>query len=340
MHIFVTGVAGFLGSHIAERFLADGHEVSGVDNLIGGYRDNVPAGVNFWQRDLADLGELNFALEGERKVDVIYHAACTPYEGLSVFSPSLVCQNTYQISVNVMSAAIKNSVKRVVMCSSMARYGRGNEYFHPPFHEEQPLFPQDPYGIAKVAAEQTMTCLARAHGVELVIAVPHNIVGPRQKYDDPYRNVASIFVNRMLQGKQPIVYGDGKQVRCLSDVDDVLQALTQVATHPHAAGHVFNIGPDDHPAQIIEIAEMIAGKLNFKFDPIFMDDRPCEVKHATCSSAKIRDWFGYQTKHTLSDALDRLIGYIQTRGALPFTYHLPIEFVTDKTPRTWSERLM
>lgn len=343
MHIFVTGVAGFLGSHIAERFLADGHDVSGIDNLVGGYIDNVPcphdrSGVKLTIADISDLDKL---VEITRGVDVIYHAACTPYEGLSVFSPSLVCQNTYQISVNIMSAAIKNGVKRVVMCSSMARYGNGhNHSYGPPFREEYPTGPRDPYGIAKVAAEETLRNLAETHGIELVIAVPHNIIGPRQKYDDPYRNVASIFVNRMLQGKQPIIYGDGKQVRCLSDVDDVLSCLTRLAVDPRANGHVFNVGPDEHPARIVDIAELIAFKLGVKFAPIFMADRPCEVKHATCSSDKIREWYGYRTQRTLSVALDRLIAYIEGRGARPFTYHLPIEYVTAKTPRTWSERLM
>lgn len=219
MKIFITGVAGFLGSHIADAMISEGHEVIGCDNLIGGYLDNVPDEVDFYQVDCRYLNTMNKLMKG---VDIVYHTACTAYEGLSVFSPELICQNTYQITASVASAAVSQGVKRFVYCSSMARYGTQEKVS---FTEDMIPKPQDPYGISKLAAEDLLRCLADVHKIELVIAVPHNIIGPRQKYDDPYRNVASIMINLMLQNRQPIIYGDGEQKRCFSFVQDDVECL-------------------------------------------------------------------------------------------------------------------
>ena len=207
MKIFITGVAGFLGSHLADTFLAKGHQVVGCDNLIGGYLDNVPAKVEFHQYDCTFF---NSMVKIMKDVDVVYHTAATAYEGLSVFSPHVVTKNIVDASVSVMTAAIVNKVKRFVLCSSMARYGTNAV----PFREDMVPQPQDPYGIGKYSTELFLKNLCEIHGMEYVIAVPHNIIGPRQKYDDPYRNVASIMINMMLQGRQPIIYGDGNQKRC------------------------------------------------------------------------------------------------------------------------------
>jgi len=236
--VFVTGVAGFLGGHLAERFLQQGHRVAGCDNLLGGYRDNVPEGAEFHQTDCLDLERLTAAMKG---ADTVYHCAATAYEGLSVFSPFIVTQNIVDASVATFTAAIRNRVRRIVFCSSMARYGT-NEV---PFREEMPPRPQDPYGIGKVAAETYLRNLCGVHGVEWVICVPHNIYGPRQKYDDPFRNVAAIMINLMLQGRQPIIYGNGTQRRCFSFIEDDLPVLTRLAFAEDVVGEVINIGPDE-----------------------------------------------------------------------------------------------
>lgn len=333
MKVFITGIAGFLGSHMADAFLTRGDEVVGIDNLIGGYRDNVPAGATFIEGDLNNLDQVVAAMAG---CDLVYHTACTAYEGLSVFSPSLIAQNTFQISVNTMTAAIINKAKRFVHCSSMARYGT---QAITPFTETMLPLPQDPYGIAKYGAELMLRNMAEIHGIELVIAVPHNIVGPRQKYDDPFRNVASIMINLMLQGRQPIIYGDGMQVRCFSDIEDDVNCLMEFALNEKAVGQTFNIGPDEHPITINELAETIARLMQFDLKPTYMPGRPQEVKHATCSANKIREYFGYETKVTLEQSLQKMLDYISMRGTRTFEYHLPIEIVSDKTPRTWTDRL-
>lgn len=333
MKIFITGIAGFLGSHLADAMLAKGHEVSGCDSLIGGYRDNVPDGAVFYEYDCNNLEKMKELLRG---VDIVYHTACTAYEGLSVFSPKLVAENTYLNTVSMASAAIANHVKRFVTCSSMARYGTQEVV---PFTENMVCKPQDPYGISKFSAENVLRNLCEIHGMELVIAVPHNIIGPRQKYDDPFRNVASIMINLMLQGRQPIIYGDGNQKRCFSFVQDDIDCLKELAFQDNVVGEVVNIGPDEEFVTINHLAETIARLLDFDLHPVYMKGRPQEVRLATCSADKARRLLGYKTKYTLEEGLSEMIGYIRQRGTKPFTYHLPLEIVNDLTPKTWSERL-
>lgn len=331
--VFITGVAGFLGSHLADHLLKAGHRVIGCDNLIGGYLDNVPAGVEFYTHDCGDREAMVKIL---RNVEIVYHCASTAYEGLSVFSPHLVTHNTYDITASVLSAAVANKVKRFVFCSSMARYGTQESL---PFMEHMTPNPQDPYGIAKLAAEMTVRNVCETQGVEYVIAVPHNIIGPRQKYDDPFRNVASIMINLMLQGRQPIIYGDGEQKRCFSFINDVVDPLIKLGFEPHVAGHVIHVGPDEEFISINELARTTARLLDFPLQPIYMPDRPREVKLATCSAQKAREMLGYKTTTTLEQGLQEMIAYIKTRGVKPFRYHLDIEIINDLTPKTWKDKL-
>jgi len=334
MKVLVTGVAGFMGSHLADEFIKRGHQVVGIDNFIGGYPENVPDEVEFWKLDLNDLESLHQPFTG---VDLVVHTACTAYEGLSVFSPALVVKNTSQIITTVMSASIKAGVKKIVHMSSMARYGTQEVV---PFTEDLLPLPQDPYGIAKYAGELLIKNLAETHGMKYTILVPHNIIGPRQKYDDPFRNVASIMTNRMLQGKQPIIYGDGSQMRCFSFMQDVIDPLMIACETDAVDGQIVNIGPDEEFITINELAERIAKILKFDLDPIYMPGRPQEVKHANCSADKARSLLGYKTSTTLDDGLKELVNWIASKGEKPFDYHLPLEFITEKTPKTWSEKLM
>ena len=330
--VFITGVAGFLGSHLADAFLADGYDGAGCDNMIGGYLDNVPPEVEFHQSDCNDFEKMKEYLRG---VDIVYHCAATAYEGLSVFSPHMVTQHIVTASTGVISAAIANNVRRFVMCSSMARYGTNQV----PFTEDMQPKPQDPYGIGKYMSELMLQNLAEVHGMEWVIAVPHNIVGPRQKYDDPYRNVASIFINMMLQGRQPYIYGDGNQMRCFSFVSDDIEPLKRMATSPDVVGEIINIGPDDEFVTINELAATIAKLLNFDLDINYTRGRPQEVLLANCSAEKAKRLLGFEPKVNLEEGLQQMIDWIKARGERPFIYHLDIEILNDKTPETWSKRL-
>lgn len=333
MKIFITGIAGFLGSHLADRIIALGHTVAGNDTLIGGYLDNVSPLVEFYQIDCCDIDAMTDAMKGS---DIVYHCAATAHEGLSIFSPNFITKNIFQASVSTISAAIQNKVKRFVYCSSMARYGN-QEY---PFKETQAPKPIDPYGIAKVAGEEVLKALAPMNNMEWIIAVPHNIVGPRQRYDDPYRNVMSIMINRVLQGKPPIIYGDGSQMRCFSYIDDCIYCLEKIGLDSSIKNDTFNIGPDEEFVTIETLAKLIIKELKFEGESIYVPARPKEIKFATCDSTKARQVLGYSTNTTLDQAVKYAIEYIQTRGSKPFKYEYPLEIINKYTPKTWSERLM
>ncbi len=327
--VFITGIGGFLGSHVADEFLSLGYEVAGNDNLIGGYEDNVPKNAIFYPFDCRS-DQVKQILQ-VFKPDLLIHTAATAYEGLSVFSPSFVTQNIYEASISIFSAAISAGVKKIVNCSSMARYGA----ISIPFKEDMNAKPQDPYGIAKYAVEQTLECLANVHFIDYVNLVPHNIIGPRQKYDDPYRNVASIMINRCLQGLPPLIYGDGTQTRCFSFIQDVLKCLVKASLSEEANGHLINIGPDEEIISINELANKICEITNFQGEPIYLADRPQEVKHAIGSSDKARKILDYGTKVTLEKGLISMVDYIRKRGVAKFNRHIPVEIISELTPKTW-----
>lgn len=331
--VFITGIAGFLGSHLADAFIETGDEVAGNDNLSAGDIENVPDQAAFYEVDCTDVEGMKAAI-GD--ADVVYHTAALSYEGVSPFSPATVNESVYQATSAVLAAAADCDVDRFVYCSSMSRYGENDV----PFTEDMEPNPQDPYAISKVAAEDMTRVMADVHGFEYVIAVPHNIIGPRQRYDDPFRNVASIFINRMLQGKQPIIYGDGQQMRCFSFVADVVRPLVRLSQHETVCGETINIGPDDEFVTINTLAETIADIIDFDLDPVYVDGRPQEVKLANCSAEKARELLGYAPRYSLREGLIEMVDWIETQGPREFDYHLDIEVVTEDTPVTWREHLI
>ena len=333
MKIFITGVAGFLGANLANYFLKNGYQVSGNDSLIGGDLDNVNKNVLFYNLDCCDFEKMSEAIEGS---DYLFHCAATAHEGLSVFSPNIITKNIFQASVSVFTASIKSKVKKIINCSSMARYGS----IKPPFTEDLIPKPEDPYGIAKFASENVLKNLCDTHGTKYTTVVPHNIIGPFQKYDDPFRNVLSIMINRNLQGLPSIIYGDGMQERCFSYIDDVIFCLASLIDNNITDSEIINIGPDEEVVTINELANMVANVTGSNLEPIYFDARPNEVKKAICSSEKARNLLGYKTKTSLKEAIKKTYEYIKEKGPKEFKYHLPLEIVTDKTPKTWKEKLI
>lgn len=332
MHVYITGIAGFLGSNLADFYLKKNFQVSGCDNLIGGDRENVDSRIRFYKGDCENLDLMTRTM---KNVDVVCHAAAFAHEGLSNISPTLITNNNVTGSVSVFTAAIRNRVKRIVYCSSMARYGNVKI----PYKEDGPAEPTDPYGVAKLAAEKILKILCDTHNVEYNIAVPHNIIGPKQKYDDPFRNVVSIMINLMIQNRQPIVYGDGKQERCFSDIDDCIFCLDKLMFDPKIKSSVVNIGPDEETISINKLFEILSNKLKFNSKPLYFPDRPNEVKRAICSSDYARKKLGYKTTVSLDESLDKVISHIKKKGAKNFKYDYLLEIENENTPKTWKEKL-
>ncbi len=329
--ILITGVAGFLGSHLADKLKKLGHQIIGIDNMLCGYEDNIPRDIKFHKIDCCNLKEVQKIMKG---VDVVYHCAATAHEGLSVFSPYEITKNIFLASISVFSAAINEKVSRIIFCSSMARYGNSKT----PFTEDMEPSPVDPYGISKVAAEKVLINLCELNNVEYVIAVPHNIIGPRQRYDDPFRNVISIILNRMLQGNAPIIYGDGEQQRCFSYIDDCLQCMLPMLDQENLNKKIINIGPDEESVTINKVVEICSNLTGFNSSPIYKKDRPREVKHALCSADKARKLLGYKTKTSLNEGIQKTLEYIKKRGVRPFDYNIDIEIINELTPETWKNK--
>ena len=332
-NIFITGIAGFLGANLADFYLKKGFKVSGCDNLVGGDIKNIDLKkINFFKADCENLALMTKIM---KNIDILCHAAAYAHEGLSTFSPTLICNNNLTGSVSVFTAAIRNKVKRIVYCSSMARYGDGN----PPFNEDDTAIPVDPYGVSKLAAENILKILSKTHKFEYNIAVPHNIIGPKQKYNDPYRNVVSIMINLMLQNRRPLIYGDGEQKRCFSDIDDCIYSLDRMLTDPKIIFQTINIGPDNEVISINELFYKLSNKLKFNKEPIYLRDRPNEVKFAICSSKKAKKILKYKPMISLDESLDKIIDYIKENKPKKFDYNHIVEIKNSMTPETWTKKL-
>jgi UDP-glucose 4-epimerase len=323
-----------MGAHVAREAVARGWEAAGIDSMLSA-TGGVPDGVEGWQADCRDVRKYAPLLRG---ADVVYHCAAAPYEGLSVFSPQVVFENTLLSTIGLLRASINAGVKRFVFVSSMSRYGHGKT----PFDEDMPTAPVDPYGHAKVAAEEAVKCLCDLHQVEWSIAVPHNVYGPGQRFWDPYRNVPAIMANRVLAGLRPVIYGDGLQRRCLSYIDDVTAPLLVMADHPDAAGQVFNVGPGGEGVTIAGLAERIIRLTGADLKPEYFPGRPSEVHQAYCSADKTRDVLGCEAQWDLDAGLAKLIAWIAERGPRKFEYHLPLEITNTplQIPRTWLDKVM
>jgi UDP-glucose 4-epimerase len=332
--VLITGIGGLLGSTFA-RYLINkgGYEVIGIDNMIGGVIGNVPEKATYIEGDITDTELMTKLCEG---VDTVFHTAALPYEGLSVFSPAIVTQSIVFGTVSVASACLANNVRLLINCSSMARYGDQQ----PPFTENMQRKPVDPYGLAKAQAEEHLEMLNEIHGLNFITVVPHNVIGVGQRYYDPFRNVVGIMINRTLQGKPIIVYGDGEQKRSFSNVYDCIEAVYKIMiSDRNISRQVFNIGPDDNEISIKQLAYKV-GHFCEKYPNLqHFPDRPREVKNAYCSSDKIRKEFNYNASITVDQTLKDMVAWIKPQ-VRDFEYHLKLEFITDETPKTWTDKLI
>jgi UDP-glucose 4-epimerase len=334
MRVFITGISGLLGSTLAKYLLAKGgYEVIGIDNGIGGVEDNIPKGATYYSGDIIDTEFLKSIMEGS---DVVFHAAALPYEGLSVFSPTITATSIVSGTLSVAIAALHNKVRLLINCTSMARYGDQT----PPFIEDMAPKPVDPYGLAKVQAEQHLALLSKIHGLNYVTVVPHNVIGIGQRYFDPFRNVVGIMINRTLQGKPVVVYGDGEQKRSFSNAIDCIKAIEKIMLSDRdLCGQVYNIGPDHNEISIKQLAHIVCKEANVEPRFEHYPDRPIEVKNAYCSSDKIRREFNYSADITVEQTIHQMVQWIKPR-VKEFEYHLPLELITDKTPKTWTQQLI
>ncbi|MBA4071803.1 MAG: UDP-glucose 4-epimerase [Gemmatimonas sp.] len=325
--VLITGVAGFIGSHVADHCLAEGFEVVGVDDLSGGFEENVPAGVAFRRGSVTDAAFIGRVFEG-RRFDYVYHLAAYAAEGLSHFIRRYNYENNVVGSMTLVNEAIKHESACFVFTSSIAVYG-ANQL---PMHENLTPRPEDPYGIGKYAVELDLAAAHHVFGLPYVIFRPHNVYGERQNIADKYRNVVGIFLNQVLQGRPMTCFGDGLQTRAFSHIDNVAGLIARAPLVPGAAQQVINVGADE-PHTILTLAQEVARAVGV---PAVIEHLPArdEVVHAFADHSRALAIFGEQPHVTLRDGIGRMAAWVKTHGPRQPVAFKNIE-VRAKLPPSW-----
>lgn len=325
----VTGGAGFMGSHVTEHLLKMGHDVVVLDDLSGGFEDNVPAGATFVQGSILDH-KLVDQLIGRHSFDYVYHLAAYAAEGLSHFIKRFNYSNNLIGSVNLINACVNHNVKCFVFTSSIAVYGAGRT----PMCEDMVPSPEDPYGISKLAVEQELQVSHRMFGLDYIIFRPHNVYGERQNIGDRYRNVVGIFMNQLLQAKPMTIFGDGTQLRAFSHIDDVAPVIAHSIEVAGARNEIFNVGADV-PYTVNALAEVVADAMELPCKVTHLDARN-EVQSAFSSHEKAERIFGPHQKKPLREGVRAMVKWVRQHGARESRSFEAIEIVKNM-PRSWRE---
>ncbi len=326
-----TGAAGFIGAHVARALIARGHRVIALDDLSGGFRENVPAEAIFVEGSILDHTLID-RLFAEYRFDYVFHLAAYAAEGLSHFIKRFNYTNNLIGSVNLINAAVNaGCVKCFVFTSSIAVYGRNQL----PMTEEATPMPEDPYGIAKYAVELDLKEAHEMFGLPYIIFRPHNVYGELQNIGDPYRNVIGIFMNLILQGKPMTVFGDGSQTRAFSYIDDVAPVIAASIERPNAYNEIFNVGADQ-PYSVLDLAHAVARAMGVKPDIRHLDARN-EVVHAFSSHEKAQRHFGDLIRNvTLDEGLARMAAWVRRVGARSGQPFEQVE-VKKNMPPSWAK---
>lgn len=304
----VTGGAGFIGSHVADHLVQMGHDVVVLDDLTGGFRENVPQASQFVEGSILDHDLINRLFE-QHSFDYVYHMAAYAAEGLSHFIKRFNYNNNLIGSVNLINASINHNVKCFVFASSIAVYGAGQS----PMTEEMMPVPEDSYGISKLAVEQELRVSHEMFGLDYVVFRPHNVYGERQNVGDRYRNVVGIFMNQLLRGEPMTVFGDGTQQRAFTHIDDVAPIIAASVDYPAARNEIFNVGADV-PYTVNELAEVVAQAMGKSCDINYLDARN-EVKIAFSDHSKAEQMFGKRSKTTLLEGVRSMAEWVREHGA-------------------------
>lgn len=296
--VLITGVAGLLGSRLADWIIEnipDTHVV-GIDDLSGGYEENINPKVEFWNMNLVEHPIEN-CLE-VHQFDYVYHFAAYAAEGLSPFIRSYNYNNNLVATSKIVTQCIKNNVKRLVFTSSMAVYGHGEGGI---FHEDMLRNPIDPYGVAKMGCELDIEIANEQHGLDYCIIRPHNVYGIKQNIWDKYRNVLGIWMYQHLNGEPMSIFGDGTQTRAFSYIDDSLEPLWKAAIEPKASKEIINLGGIEE-ISINDANRILCDIIGEDIEVIHHEQRH-EVKHAVPTFQKSIDILGFEYKTTLREGL-------------------------------------
>jgi len=326
----VTGAAGFIGAHLAQALLDRGHEVVVLDDLSGGFTDNVDDRAKFFEGSIVDSTLVNDLFVAER-FDYVYHLAAYAAEGLSHFIKRFNYMNNVVGSVNLINASVNTDVKCFVFTSSIAVYGAGQV----PMTEDLRPEPEDSYGIAKFSVERELAVTHEMFGLDYVIFRPHNVYGALQNIGDKYRNVIGIFINQIMQGQPLSIFGDGEQTRAFSHVDDVVPAIADSPTTPGALGEVFNVGADI-PYTVNHLADVVRRAMGAPDHPIVHHSPRNEVKHAFSDHSKVTRVFGASAQTDLETGIGEMVKWAKHHGPRKTPKFSNIEILRNLPP-SWLE---
>tara|TARA_B100000315_G_C14584747_1_gene592355 strand:- start:2359 stop:3345 length:987 start_codon:yes stop_codon:yes gene_type:complete len=305
--VLVTGGAGFIGSHIVDELLALGYEVVVLDDLSGGFTDNVNSKATFVEGSVVDH-ELVDKIFADHKIDYVFHLAAYAAE---ILSPHIRRFN-YMVnlvgSANLINASVNNKVKCFVFTSSIGVYGNQK----PPFDEKTVPVPADPYGTSKYAVEIDLKNAKDLFGLNYIIFRPHNVYGERQNLGDKYRNVLGIFMNQIMQGKTLTIFGDGEQTRAFSYIGDMAKVMASSISVKEAYNEIFNIGADK-AYSINELAKEIMKSMNKEVKMNYLETRH-EVKHAFSSHDKIKKVFKGMQNTSLQEGIAKMSEWAKSAG--------------------------
>ncbi|NCI48048.1 NAD-dependent epimerase/dehydratase family protein [Sediminibacterium soli] len=307
--VLITGVAGMIGSRMAEWIVQHqpDYQVIGIDDLSGGYPENVPGKVDFIRMDLVS-GDLD-SIFSQQRIDYVFHFAAYAAEGLSPFIRRFNYNSNLIATANVVNACIKYEVKRLVFTSSMAVYGIGN----PPFSESSVPNPVDPYGVAKFACEMDIRIAGDQHNLDWCIIRPHNVYGRNQNIWDKYRNVLGIWMYQHLHGEGLTIFGDGSQKRAFSYVDDCLEPLWKAAVSEKASRQIINLGSDVETS-VLEAARMLKGIIGEEAEIVFLEQRH-EVKNAYSTHERATELLDYKDSTPLQEGLAAMWAWAKQQPA-------------------------
>jgi UDP-glucose 4-epimerase len=326
----VTGGAGFMGAHLVRELLARGEEVVALDDLSGGFAENVDPGARFVEASITDVETVD-KLFAEERFDRVYHLAAYAAEGLSHFIKRFNYTNNVIGSVTLINAAVNHDVDCFVFTSSIAVYGSEQT----PMTEEMTPQPEDSYGIAKRSVELELQASKEMFGLDYVIFRPHNVYGELQNIGDRYRNVLGIFINQIMREEPLSIFGDGTQTRAFSYVSDVMRPIAASPDTDGARGEIFNVGADK-PWSVNELADLVRREMGVPDHPIVHHEARNEVVDAFSDHAKLARTFGEQDPVALPEGVGRMCEWARKHGPRATPPFTGIE-IEKNLPPSWRE---
>ncbi|QOI97185.1 MAG: NAD-dependent epimerase/dehydratase family protein [Flammeovirgaceae bacterium] len=323
----LTGGAGFIGAHVGRELLKLGHQVIILDDLSGGFEENLPDGALFIKGSITDH-QLISRLFQEHSFNYVYHLAAYAAEGLSHFIRRFNYENNLIGSINLINESIKHKVERFVFTSSIAVYGKGQL----PLREDMVPLPEDPYGVAKLAVEQDLKCAHEMFGLDYTIFRPHNVYGEYQNIGDKYRNVVGIFMNQLMQNKPLTIFGNGEQTRAFSYIGDIAPLIASCVNNPKARNEIINVGADQNYT-VKTLAQEVMRAMGMAGEILFTEARN-EVMHAWSDHTKCRQIFGDINHTPLPDGLKKMADWARRTGSKKSPRFENIE-ITEKLPPIW-----